>query len=607
MSVREYIGARYVPVFSDPIQWDPTLVYEPLTVVMNLGASYVSRKSVPAGIQIDNTEYWILWADYNAQLQHYIDEVNTFDGRIDTIEDALPIANFDAVNTVDARFDTIESDEWVTTQRIDDDAVTTAKITDEAVTSAKLADDAVTTRSISDDSVTTAKIADGAITESKLASDALDSFYENILDTLDVNSFIYPAHVGILRIPTYEFNSSIPTNDIVFGQGLCVNGQIILQALSSANQNSAENRIYQRNLADNSSWDNGTVTYNYHASSIVYIPSIDKYVISRGFNGYIYVCNSTTFAIEQTVQIGSSAVLLGYDNSTAKLYGSDYGANLYEIDYSDWSRKTDLPGFANSKINGGNTHTLQDIDVENGIVYTMFSSPSLIFKYDLEGNFIENYTMPNHTRYYYIGELEGICVVDEIIYFSSTTYNQVCTTFYYTHVWKYDQEHPQMDTHDWKVATGNRSVNVSAPTTANLQGSQNAAGTNANPFPTINEAIDYMHIYGDISTMNIAGDHGNEPVELGSQSVALIGTNSDNTVDIVGRIQTIAGSIAVQHLGIEPRTATFANYINGYRNAVVVLNGASLRFGSGTPSTGHKVASQGYLKTDFSYTYYDPA
>ena len=131
MSVREYIGARYIPMFADPIEWDITSIYEPLTVVQYQGGSYVSRREVPAGIELDNTDYWILWADFNAQLQHYIDEVNTFDGRIDALEAAMPITDFDNVdtvksalsdiadllpasefdstNTVDARFDGVDS------------------------------------------------------------------------------------------------------------------------------------------------------------------------------------------------------------------------------------------------------------------------------------------------------------------------------------------------------------------------------------------------------------------------------------------------------------------------------------------------------------------
>ena len=80
--VREYIGARYIPLFSDPIEWDITRSYEPLTVVKNQGSSYVSKRSVPEGIAITNEDYWLLWADYNAQLEQYRNEVRQFDGRI---------------------------------------------------------------------------------------------------------------------------------------------------------------------------------------------------------------------------------------------------------------------------------------------------------------------------------------------------------------------------------------------------------------------------------------------------------------------------------------------------------------------------------------------
>lgn len=144
MSVREYIGARYVPIFADPIQWDPTSVYEPLTVVTNEGASYVSRRMVPEGIQLSNTDYWVLWADYNAQLQHYIDEVETFDGRIDALEDALPIADFNSQHTVSDKFPVVTADiadDAVTAAKIDDDAVGTTAILDNAVTYAKLSAD----------------------------------------------------------------------------------------------------------------------------------------------------------------------------------------------------------------------------------------------------------------------------------------------------------------------------------------------------------------------------------------------------------------------------------------------------------------------------------
>ena len=55
MSVREYIGARYVPLFADPAEWDSTRQYEPLTIVMHSGNSFTSKKFVPIGIEINNT------------------------------------------------------------------------------------------------------------------------------------------------------------------------------------------------------------------------------------------------------------------------------------------------------------------------------------------------------------------------------------------------------------------------------------------------------------------------------------------------------------------------------------------------------------------------
>lgn len=86
MAVRQYIGARYIPIFSDPIEWSAESAYEPLTVVTYQGGSYVSRQYVPAGIPLSNTDYWILWADYNAQLEAYRQEVLRFDGRITTAQ-----------------------------------------------------------------------------------------------------------------------------------------------------------------------------------------------------------------------------------------------------------------------------------------------------------------------------------------------------------------------------------------------------------------------------------------------------------------------------------------------------------------------------------------
>lgn len=60
-----------MPLFADPIDWDKTKTYEPLTIVYYQGNSYTSRQSVPAGVDITDTSYWALTGNYNAQIEQY--------------------------------------------------------------------------------------------------------------------------------------------------------------------------------------------------------------------------------------------------------------------------------------------------------------------------------------------------------------------------------------------------------------------------------------------------------------------------------------------------------------------------------------------------------
>lgn len=82
-----YVGARYVPLFADPLQWSSANTYEPLTIVVNEGNSYTSRTYVPVGIDISNTDYWALTGNYNAQVEQYRQEVQEFSDRINDAND----------------------------------------------------------------------------------------------------------------------------------------------------------------------------------------------------------------------------------------------------------------------------------------------------------------------------------------------------------------------------------------------------------------------------------------------------------------------------------------------------------------------------------------
>lgn len=74
-TVREYIGARYVPVFANPLQWSSENTYEPLTIVTDQGNSYTSTQYVPAGIELTNETFWVNTGNYNAQIEAYRQEV----------------------------------------------------------------------------------------------------------------------------------------------------------------------------------------------------------------------------------------------------------------------------------------------------------------------------------------------------------------------------------------------------------------------------------------------------------------------------------------------------------------------------------------------------
>lgn len=90
MATTQYIGARYVPLFANPLDWSIDSTYEALTIVYDSGNSYTSRQAVPKGVDITDTKYWALTGNYNAQIEAYRKEVAAYDGRI--TENASAIA-----------------------------------------------------------------------------------------------------------------------------------------------------------------------------------------------------------------------------------------------------------------------------------------------------------------------------------------------------------------------------------------------------------------------------------------------------------------------------------------------------------------------------------
>lgn len=81
MALKVYIGARYTPKFEG--EWKANKEYAALSVVYTNNKSYVSRKTVPAGTAVTESEYWSESADWNAQVEQYNQNVTEYKGEVD--------------------------------------------------------------------------------------------------------------------------------------------------------------------------------------------------------------------------------------------------------------------------------------------------------------------------------------------------------------------------------------------------------------------------------------------------------------------------------------------------------------------------------------------
>lgn len=131
VGTRQYIGARYVPIFGrkgeESIEWDNSAPYEPLTIVLYQGNSYTSRQYVPTGVEITNQEFWAITGNYNAQIEQYRKEVQAYDTRITANETAISAETTRATAAENANADAIaaETTRATAAEKSNSDAIAT--------------------------------------------------------------------------------------------------------------------------------------------------------------------------------------------------------------------------------------------------------------------------------------------------------------------------------------------------------------------------------------------------------------------------------------------------------------------------------------------------
>lgn len=209
VGTRQYIGARYVPIFGrkgeEGIDWDGGAApYDPLTIVLYQGNSFTSRTYVPAGVDITDTAYWVQTGLYDAQVEAYREEVRQVvedmgelrtetDEAMGALQESVALEARDreegdaAVRTAltnlihddyvplpvqpDSKYGT-QSQVLATKGNGSTEWVDPIQVTPEVagpIIEEWLDEHPEATTTIEDGAVTTAKIADGAVTDAKIA------------------------------------------------------------------------------------------------------------------------------------------------------------------------------------------------------------------------------------------------------------------------------------------------------------------------------------------------------------------------------------------------------------------------------------------------------
>lgn len=85
---RQYIGARYVPMFDG--DWDIRKSYQPLTIVKYQNNNwYTSKKVVPPGTDILNSEYWVLTGNLNGAIDELTEQVSDLRDDVEDLDDSV--------------------------------------------------------------------------------------------------------------------------------------------------------------------------------------------------------------------------------------------------------------------------------------------------------------------------------------------------------------------------------------------------------------------------------------------------------------------------------------------------------------------------------------
>ena len=425
MTVREYIGARYVPLLMG--DWDNTKTYEPLSIVMHEGNSYTSRQYVPTGIAITNEVYWAATGNYNAQIESYRQETAAVANDLDTVESTIG-EGFDTTtntiaNVMERIYETVGSgfDTENTVQAAMESLDTAINAVDGKIGGSFTSEDTVA------DAINTVddKIG-GTFTSEDTVADAIDDINNTISDlsaNLIRGTYIEPEYIGDYTAYSGKYiTSNANADDPYRPQGFCykANGEMTQLLI-----NGAENlmRTVTMDAGNNTVSISGTSRSGFgHANQVEYVPSKSQYYVNDGL-GHILVCNSS-FTVITSVNIpNENWAVFVYDRKNDKAYVVDYYSHIYNYDL-DNNTITDSGKTLSVPVQTGSITVQGAACYNNVIVFPISKKPSGLVCYDITtGNYICTVTFnQNGDELYPISEIED-CSFDDNgdMYFSCAT------------------------------------------------------------------------------------------------------------------------------------------------------------------------------------------
>lgn len=269
--VTQYIGARYVPLFADPIEWDSTRAYEPLTIVLYQGNSFTTRQYTPAGIDINNDAFWAETGNYNAQIEQYRQEVLRFDARITTAQDTADAAKVSAAT---------------------------------ATTSATKAQDTA-----------------------DAAKDAVSVLQKHTT----LSDYVEPEYVGDFVAYNGKFFGEVE-NVPYIGQGFCLGPNNAL-TFALRNDDDTSAKVATASVDDNT-YNIGSATHaNWgHANCLAYNPVTGHYYVYTGSElNKVVVTDANFSTIKSLTPPEPTYGNIAYDKQSGKVWYVTYNGTIYEL------------------------------------------------------------------------------------------------------------------------------------------------------------------------------------------------------------------------------------------------------------------------------------